>query len=193
MSLIFRNDDVCANTDYKKLAKIYGTIHVMFPNAEIWSCITLFAQANFKGSVYADTPFKDKDINWFYKNANSFVPEYRHPMCKTASHGLYHIDHSKVSRETQEMSILGSCAYLKTNVFVPPFNKYNQDTLDICFDNGITIKTDEWKSLEHNDFDSRHRLWYLHSWRYTTNQLKDKLNADIADSVKLGLVQERTL
>jgi hypothetical protein len=169
---------VSANTDIKKLSKIYGAIHTAFPNAEIWSCITLFAQNNFKGSVYHDTPFKGKDINWFYKNADSFISEYRHPMCKVASHGLYHIDHSKVSRETQEMSIIGSCAYLKTKIFVPPFNKFNQDTLDICFDNNIEIKMEGWKSLEHNDFDSKHKMWYFHSWRYTINQLKDKLNAD---------------
>lgn len=189
MSLIFRNDDVCANTDVKKLSSIYGAIHNIFPDAEIWSCITIFAQSNFKGSIYRDTPFKDNDINWFYKNVDIHIPDYRHPLYKVASHGLYHIDHSKVSRGTQEMSILGSCAFLKTNTFVPPFNKFNQDTLDICFDNHITIKTDGWKSLEHNVFDSRHRLWYFHSWRFTTNQLKDKLNADNAkNGFKLGLV-----
>lgn len=191
--IIFRNDDVSANTDRKKLASIYGVIHTMYPDAEIWSCITLFAQNNFKGSVYLDVPFKDKETNWFYKNADSFVQEYRHPLYKVASHGLYHIDHSNVSRETQEMSILGSCSYLKTKIFVPPFNKFNQDTIDICFDNGITIKTDGWKSLEHNDFDSNHKFWYLHSWRYTINALKDKLNADIANRKQLGQLQKRTV
>ncbi len=178
------------NTDVKKLAKIYGIIHNLFPNANIWSCITLFAGANFKGSVYGELPLKEKDVNWFYQNANLFMKEYRHPLYKVASHGMYHLDHSKLSKDAQEMSIIGSCSFLKTNVFVPPFNKFNQDTLDICFDNHITIKTDEWKSLEFNDFDSSHRLWYFHSWRFTTNQLKDKLNADISkrNSEQLGLV-----
>lgn len=186
-SMIFRNDDVTVNSDKKKLAGIYGAIHNLFPDAEIWSGITLFAQNNFKGSVYLDTPFKDKDIKWFYKNADSFMYDYRHPLYKVVSHGLYHIDHSNVSRETQEMSIIGSCSFLKTDIFVPPFNRFNQDTLDICFDNDIKIKTEGWKSLEHNDFDSRHKFWYFHSWKYTVNQLKDKINADIATKNSLNV------
>ncbi len=183
--MIFRNDDVNANTNIKKLSQIYGTIHNIFPNAEIWSCITLFSGMNFKGSVYGDLPLKTKDTNWFYKNANVFMSEYRHPLYKIASHGLYHIDHSNVSRETQEMSILGSCSYLKTDTFVPPFNKFNQDTLDICSENEIKIKTDEWKSLEHNDFNPNHKFWYFHSWKFTANQLKDCLNGNCK---QLGLV-----
>lgn len=188
--IVFRDDDISANSDQKKLASIYGTIHNLFPEAEVWSCITLFCQNNFKGSVYLETPFKNKEVNWFYKNANSFMNDYRHPMCKIASHGLYHIDHSKVSRETQEMSIVGSCSYLKTDLFVPPFNRFNQDTIDICFNNSIKIKTDEWKSLHFNEFDSSHKYWYFHSWEFSINQLKDKLNGDISkrNSKQLGLV-----
>ncbi len=187
--LIFRDDDVSFNTDKKKINHMYGIIHTLFPNAEVWTGITLFAENNFKGSVYLDTPFKDKEVNWFYKKADSFMDIYRHPLCKVVSHGLYHIDHSKVSRDTQEMSILGSCSYLKTKIFVPPFGRFNQDTKDICFDNSITIgHGDEWKSLEYNDFDSNHKFNYFHSWRFTSNQLKDKLSADIANSKNLGLV-----
>lgn len=178
--LVFRDDDISFNTDKKKINSIYGIIHSIFPNAEVWVGITLFSENNSKGSVYLETPFKDREINWFYKKADSFMDNYRHPLCKTVSHGLYHVDHSKLSRETQEMSIIGSCSYLKTNIFVPPFNRFNQDTLDICFDNGIQIKNEGWKSLEHNDFDFSHKYWYFHSWRFTINQLKDKLSADIS-------------
>lgn len=189
--MIIRDDDVSFNTDKKKIASMYGVIHTMYPNAEVWTGITLFAQNNFKGSVYTEIPFKDKDTEWFYRNADSFMDSYRHPMCKVVSHGLYHIDHSKVSRGVQEMSIIGSCSYLKTKIFVPPFGRVNQNTKDICFDNGITLGHDEtWKSLEHNQFDSKHERWYFHSWRMTVNQLKDKLIADLSkkDSFKLGLV-----
>lgn len=177
--LIFRNDDINANTDKKHLSSIYGVIHELFPNAEIWSGITLFSGRNTKGCVYRDLPLKSKETNWFYKNADTFMYDYRHPMYKVVSHGLYHIDHSKVSRETQEMSILGSCSYLKTDTFVPPFNKYNQDTIDICFDNHINFKPDGWKSLEFNTFDHQHNRWYFHSWRYTPKQLKEHLNASL--------------
>ena len=178
-NLVFRNDDVNFNTNKKSLASIYGVIHSIFPNAEIWSGITLFSQKNDKGSIYETTPFKNNNNSWFYSNADSFMHDYRHPLYKIASHGLYHIDHSKVSRETQEMSILGSCGYLKTNKFIPPFNKYNQDTLDICFDNNIDIKVEGWKSIEHEKFTPEHKYWYFHSWRFTPNQLKEVLGKDV--------------
>lgn len=183
--IIFRNDDVTANTNRKKLSEIYGAIHSIFPSAEIWSCITIFCGSNTLGSVYPNPPFKSNPTNWFYKNADSVMYEYRHPLYKVASHGLYHIDHSKSPRETQEMSILGSCALLKTNRFVPPFNKYNQDTLDICFDNDIKIDVDGWLSLEHNDFNQYHNKWYFHSWVWSADKLKEKLGGN---SIKLGLV-----
>ena len=106
--------------------------------------------------------------------------DYRHPLYKVASHGLYHIDHSKVSRQTQEMSIIGSCAYLKTDKFVPPFNKFNKETSDICFDNGIQMcASTAWKNLEFEKFDPLRELWYFHSWRWTPKQLKEFLSEHI--------------
>lgn len=178
--LIFRNDDVNANTDPNLLQKIYGAIHTTFPDSDIWSCITLFSQQNIKGSIYKETPFKNNETNWFYKSANIFMPSTPMPhLFKIASHGLYHIDHSSVSRETQEMSILGSCSYLRTNKFVPPFNKYNQDTLDICFDNDIQIIPEGWKSLEHEIFDPSHKHWYFHSWRWSPGKLKEVLGGNL--------------
>lgn len=181
--LIFRNDDVTSNTNPLDLQRVYGAIHTTFPDAEIWSCLTLFCQRNNRGSVYQDVPFKSKDTNWFYQNADAFMT-YKplSKLFKVASHGLYHIDHSKVSRETQEMSIVGSCSYLKTDRFVPPFNRYNQDTLDICFDNNIKIIPEGWKSLEHEEFDPTHKLWYFHSWRWTAAKLKDVLSGSLRTS-----------
>ncbi len=186
--LVFRNDDVSININPKELSKIYGIIHNLFPDAEIWSCVTLFAKRNPRGSIYPLTPFKHNSTNWFYKTADSFMYDYRHPFYKVASHGLYHIDHASVPRTTQEMSIIGSCSFLKTDLFIPPFNSFNQDTIDICFDNNIKMKTEGWKSLEHNDFDSNHKFWYWHSWRFSGKQLQEKLSAD-RNSKNVGLVQ----
>lgn len=178
--MIIRNDDVNYNTNSNKLTEMYALIKSIIPECEIWSCITLFSGRNSIGSVYADLPLKEKEINWFYKNANSFIGENKYQFSKIASHGLYHVDHSKLSRDAQEMSILGSCSYLNTNIFVPPFNRFNQDTLDICFDNDIKIKADGWKSMEFNMFDSNHKNWYLHSWLWEIEKLKEYLSADFA-------------
>lgn len=180
--MIFRNDDVNSNTNKMKLAAVYGVIHSIFPDAEIWSCITLFSGKNNQQAVYGDLPLKTKDTKWFYNNADSFMYDYRHPLYKVASHGLYHVDHSKISRETQEMSILGSCSYLKTTKFVPPFNKFNQDTIDICFDNGITMCAGSpWKSIEYEKFDPLHKHWYMHSWRWEPKQLREVLENVYSD------------
>lgn len=187
--MIFRNDDVNFNTEKKHLSAIYGTIHDIFPNSEIWSGITLFAQHNTIKAIYGDLPLKTKETNWFYKNADSFMHDYRHPMYKVASHGLFHVDHSSISKDAQEMSILGSCSYLNSKIFVPPFNKFNQDTVDICFDNEITLDPHGWRSLEYSPFDPTHKKWYFHSWRFTPNQLKDVLLGNIfvnKDSSFLG-------
>lgn len=183
MNIIFRNDDVNANTSRDKLSEIYGSIHAIFPNSEIWSCITLFAGKNKRASVYEDLPLKNKETNWFYRNANVFMPEHRHPMYKIVSHGLYHVDHSKLDRGAQEMSILGSCAYLSSKIFVPPFNRFNQDTKDICFDNGILMPAEEkWKSLEWEKFDPSHKRWYFHSWRWKASDLKEILSGSLHSS-----------
>jgi hypothetical protein len=177
--MIFRNDDVNFNTDKNHLASIYGVIHEIFPNAEIWSGITLFAGRNNRKSVYGDLPLKTKETNWFYKNADSFMYDYRHPMYKVASHGLYHVDHSKISKDAQEMSILGSCSYLDSKIFIPPFNKFNQDTVDVCFDNDIKFDPHGWRSLEHATFDASHKKWYFHSWRFTADKLRDLLIGNV--------------
>lgn len=194
--LIIRNDDVNFNTSPSQLGEIYGAIHSIVPEAEIWSAVTVFAGKNKKGSVYADVPFKDKDINWFYKNSDCMFGSYRHPLFKIVSHGLFHIDHSKVSRETQEMSIIGSCSYLNTKIFVPPFGRYNQDTLDICFDNDIEVRVNGWLSIEHNDFNINHRMWYMHSWRWSSSKLKvyfDGYLRSTKNSKDLGQLQKSSI
>lgn len=177
--MIFRNDDVTLSTSPSEMGKIYGVIHSFFPTAEIWSAITVFSQRNSKGSVYKEVPFKNKGTNWFYKNITSVTPNIQNSIYKIASHGLFHINHSIVSRETQEMSILGSTSYLKSNKFVPPFNKYNEDTVDICNKNGIEFIKDGWLSMEHNKFDPNHNLWYFHSWRFTAKSIKEYLGEHI--------------
>jgi hypothetical protein len=191
--LIIRNDDVNPSTNPSKLGEIYGAIHAVLPDAEIWSCITVFGGKNPKGSVYADVPFKDKDVNWFYKHTDCVMPDYRYPLFKVASHGLFHIDHSKVSRETQEMSIIGSCSFLKSKIFVPPFNRFNQDTLDICFDNDIQCVPNGWLSMDCEPFDATHRQWYMHSWRWTGVKIRayfDEYLRRTKNSSGLGQLQK---
>lgn len=177
-SLIFRNDDVNPSTDLEALYDMYEVIARLFPESRIMSGITLFGKWNEKQAVYPDLPLKDHPKEYFY-NANRFLHRHHHVIGDIASHGLYHVKHSKLSKDAQEMSILGSCNFLNTKKFIAPFNDFNHHTQDICQANKIELVNNamDWKSLEFNKFDPNHKAWYFHSWRYSTKQLKDKLSA----------------
>lgn len=178
--MIFRNDDINPSTDLDTLYEMYEVIGRLFPSSMIISCVTLFGIWNDKQAVYPDLPLKNKPTEWFY-NVNRVLHKHSHVIGDIASHGLFHVKHSTLSRDAQEMSILGSCNFLNTKKFVAPFNDYNANTVDICKGNGIELLTKEydWKSLEFNKFNPDHKFWYFHSWRYTKKQLMDKLHANI--------------
>lgn len=184
--LIFRNDDVNPNTNILKLTRMYDDIINEFPDCRIISGVTLFSRRGSKGSVYDLIPFKDMGLDWLYKVDSVFSQVSRIPG-EIASHGLFHVDHSKLSKDAQEMSILPSCNFLKTKKFIPPFNRFNNDTREICFKNNIEILSGpEWKSFEFQKFEEDHRFWYFHSWRFTQEELRKVLNVSSRD---LGQLQ----
>lgn len=169
--LIFRNDDVSASSNLNDVAKMYSIIRQKFADAEIWSCVNLFSRGD-SGSVYPELPLRGHPKEWFYhvdrmwKNTDS--------LGKIVSHGLFHAEHGKLDRDAQEMSILSSCRYLKTDVFVAPFSSFNEDTKSICERNGITLASDsEWRSLESEQFNPKYSKWYWHSWRFTPESFKE--------------------
>lgn len=179
MGLVFRNDDVCANTDIDKLhSEFYEPIHKAYPMADILSCVTLFSKKSDIGSVYPDVPFKDKPLEYFL-SVDSFLGKYKAPdYVQVASHGTWHFDHSAVSSEAQFCSIVSSCVILDTRIFVPPFNRYNADTEKICKDNGIFLvkPSDGWKSMECEAFNKEHDKWYFHSWRWESNKFLEAIS-----------------
>ena len=181
--IIFRNDDVCANTDLMDLCKQYALIETLIPNVEIWSAVSLFSKFSGMGSVYPEVPFKDRELKWFY-GIDDFLSNVEVIPGVIASHGLFHVDHTIIPVEMQEMSIVTSCNYLNTEIFIPPFNRWNEDTLGICQGNGIDLVAKyPWKSLEFNNFDPSHKYWYFHSWKWTPEKLRKALNGH---SVKVG-------
>lgn len=176
--LIFRNDDVNENTDIIQLYGMYSHLRALYPDAKIISGITVLSRSNKKGSVYGNVPFKDNPVSWFYDvdlawKGFGLVSDI-------ASHGLLHIDHSKAVKEVQEMSILTSCNLLKTRAFIPPFNRWNSETLNICIKNDIELigLGGKWKSLEFEPFDPNHKYWYFHSWRFNIESFKKALDVN---------------
>jgi hypothetical protein len=132
---------------------------------EFWSVVSPISKENDNGSVYPDPPFKHRDRNFFYESDRVFIPS---PVPGTmVSHGLLHCDHSQLQFDAQEMSIVTSCNLLKTNIFVPPFNRYNDTTEAVCRINNIDLVRYEegWRNMDKEPFDPAHKLWYFHPWR----------------------------
>lgn len=178
--MIFADHDVNPNTNFDNLEACYAVIKELFPDAVIISGVTIIGRNNNIGSVYPNPPFKNNTVDWFY-NVNNFIQVADLPKTVIASHGLIHLDHSRIHSDAQKMSILSSCSMLGTKIFIPPFNKFNEDTLQICEDNKIEIllTSHGWKSLEHNAFDVNHSKYYWHSWRTSPKELRGMLNAGI--------------
>lgn len=187
--IFFRDDDINPNSDFDNVDACYKVIKEILPDSQIISGVTIFGKTNTTGSVYPNPPFKNNITKWFY-DVDLFILPIDLPDNIIASHGLIHVDHSKIGTDAQEMSILTSCRLLDSKIFIPPFNKFNEDTLQICHDNGIKIllTSEGWKSLEFNKFDKNYDKWYLHSWRYTPEKLREELNAGITagNSQQLG-------
>jgi hypothetical protein len=179
--MIFRNDDVCASTNYASLSMLYDVIRRNYPNAKIWSCISMFSKNNFQGSVYPDLPLKDRSRGYFMQ-CDEYFKEPAIDLGVKASHGLIHLPHDEMNYQEQEISILTTCNILKTKLFVPPFNRFNGNTVDICQKHSIRLvrPDDGWRSLEFEPFNPDHDLWYFHSWRFTPQEFKEKITNELA-------------
>ena len=179
--MIIRNDDVNPNTDLEKLYDLYECLGRTLPECKIVSGVTLFGKRGNTEAIYPDLPLKTKDNKYLY-NVDKLMNRHTHIIGEIASHGTVHVKHSKLSKDAQEMSIVSSCRFLGTDQFIAPFNDYNEDTVDVCVENKIELvnKMYNWKCMEYNQFDSSHKYWYFHSWRFTLKSLREYLNADIA-------------
>lgn len=101
------------------------------------------------------------------------IPDY----VVRASHGLVHADHRLMGFDAQKMSILASTYLTDCEIFIPPFNKWNKDTEDVCKEAGIELIKfeDDWRSMEHEPYHDKHTLWYLHHWAFGLDKVKNWL------------------
>lgn len=138
-----------------------------FPKSTIIWGVSSFIHDNVGQRVFPENFNALSDIRHFLKPDRACVPQI-HPKAMRAGHGLWHLDHRLMGYEWQTASILTSCALVKGKIFIPPFNKYNDNTIEICQENGIQLikYEDGWKSAEYNKFNKDHSLWYLHAWRW---------------------------
>jgi hypothetical protein len=169
MKSIFRIDDVSINTDEAKLQFFielarnngFGQV-VLAVSPAVYDL-----NANDNPERVFPRIFNAESGHYsFLRPSKVGVPKL--PVAKDvvlASHGLIHVDHRLLGRELQEFSILASCNLVDSAIFVPPFNKCNSDTIDICEEHDITLVMfeDGWKHVMYNPFSDSDGLYYVHT------------------------------
>lgn len=168
----FRIDDVSVNTDLVGLRDIFYVVAARLPKAEILLAVSPMVhdlseepQAE-RGRIFPKILGAMSDPRVFFRPDRCGVPrvDFATDRVRYAAHGLIHIDHRLMAREAQELSILASCSLVGSKTFVPPFNKWNRETVAICEEHGITLVKfeDGWRHVSHNGFDRTQQLYYFH-------------------------------
>lgn len=184
-SYTFRFDDICVNADMNLANKMANWLKEKFSDCEVIFCFSPLVHdmsgETGKNSqrIFPKILNAYSDHRLFYGVQKCGLPENISDVIH-AGHGLVHVDHRLLSKDVQEMSILVSCSLVNAKIFVPPFNKWNADTENICEEHGIKlVKFEEgWKCMEYNNFDPSHRLWYLHHREFNFEQFKEWFNGN---------------
>jgi|SRR5688572_17727674 len=177
----FRFDDVCINANIGHINAIASFMLERVPDAQILFGISPLVHDHCGERVFPEVLNAYSDFRKFFAVSRAGIPSNLHPQAVLAGHGLFHLDHRLIGYEAQEMSILASCALVGAKRFIPPFNKYNKFTEEICKDNGIELVRFEegWKSAEFNKFDKYHDKWYLHARCWTLEEFVQWFNSSI--------------
>lgn len=181
---IFRFDDVCINADMELINKMTDYFFYKFPDCVVlWGVSPLLHDMSGEKNEIEKQRIFPKILNALSDYRNFFevdiagLPEF-HPKATLAAHGLVHVDHRLLPKEVQEMSILISSSLVKSKIFIPPFNKWNKDTEDICKEHKIELIKfeDGWLSMEHNKFNESQDKWYLHAREFEYKKFEDWFN-----------------
>lgn len=172
----FRFDDVCINSDLEHIYKITDLILEKYPDADIIYAISPLVHNECGQRVFPKVMNALSDFRKFYMPDECGIPGLRSDVIR-ATHGLIHVDHRLLSREAQEMSIMVSASLTKSVVFVPPFNKWNKDTQEICNENRIELIRfeDGWRCMEYEPYNKYTSKWYLHAHEMTIKQVEEWL------------------
>lgn len=172
---VFRFDDVSGNSNEKNHFAIAEYLRKRFPDCKIVWGISTLTHKNCGERVYPKIFNAYSNYRKFYAVEQVSVIEFNNDLgIIFASHGLIHVDHRLLALEAQEMSILVSCSLTKSKIFIPPFNKWNHFTDQICRNNNIELVKfeDGWRCLEYEQYDPVHKLWYLHAREWTLEKIK---------------------
>jgi len=171
---IFRFDDICVNADMELHINIANQIKKVIPSAEVIFCVSPLVHdmsaetGKSKQRIFPKILNAYSDHRTFYNVDKCEVPTFPEWITR-AGHGLIHVDHRLLTKEVQELSILTSCSLSKSSIFVPPFNKWNEHTANICTEHSIKLVKfeDGWLCCEYNEYNPKHNLWYIHAREFT--------------------------
>jgi hypothetical protein len=177
---IFRFDDICINADMDTVNKMTDHLIKTFPKCDvIWGISPLVhdmsnSNGKAKQRIFPEILNAHSDHRLFFNVDKANIPKLRSDII-LAGHGLIHVDHRLLTKEQQEMSILISCSLVKAKMFIPPFNKWNIFTDQICKEHGIELIKfeDGWKCMEYNKYNDEQNLWYLHHREFTIDQFEN--------------------
>ena len=171
--MIFRFDDICINSNASNDWDLTGYLFNRFPGCKIIWAVAPLVFNDCGERIYPEILNAKSDIANLLKVQGCGIPEI-HPEVIRAGHGMWHIDHRLMGYEFQAASIISSCALVNGKVFVPPFNKYNNHTIEICKSQGIELIKfeDGWKCMEHEKYEKETKMWYLHARHWTVEKME---------------------
>jgi len=179
MKYTFRFDDVCINSDMNLTHSITELLLNKFEDCDIIYGVSPLVHFMGFGTSITEQRVFPKELNAIsdyrnYYHVNNLGIPIMTLMAKRAGHGLIHVDHRLLHKSAQELSIVASCSLVNAKIFIPPFNKWNKDTEEVCKENGIELIKfeDGWLSMEHNKFNPKHEKWYLHAREWTLEKIK---------------------
>lgn len=169
--MTFRFDDICLNTDVDRLSEMVRVIRRLPKSRIIFAVSPMGHDMHDAPGLERERIFPamfhvEHDHRVFYKPDWTGVPEPKVLAMAdvVAAHGLIHVDHRLLSRKVQELSIVAACALVKSQVFMPPFNKWNEKTREVCSEHGIELMTAfDWKHLKFHAVSCEHENYYVHT------------------------------
>ena len=175
---IFRIDDVSVNTEESKLFNFIELLFNKFPNSKfllgISPLVNNMSEFSDKRSerIFPSIYNAYSDHKIFYNVQKCGIPNIIKKLIQKfgvqielAGHGLIHVDHRLLTKEVQEMSIYVSCSLIESKIFIPPFNKWNKDTEQICSEKSIKLIKfeDGWRHLGYEKIVINFDKYYFHT------------------------------
>ena len=187
----FRVDDVSLNTDSKKLLSISDKIFKRFPDSKLLLGVSPLVNdmTNYSDKrserIFPEIFNAHSDHRIFFNVQKCGIPEIIQKLgqmygskIELAGHGLVHVDHRLLSKDVQELSILSSCNLIGTRIYIPPFNKWNKSTEEICSEHSIKLIKfeDGWKHLKYESVTDNFGNYYFHTHDFELEEFQKAIS-----------------